>query len=208
MNGEVDCTKRVGRWRPLANWLLGRPGPCVADGVGVRRLRGRGGELVRLHIHGPSTQRFGDYLVAVLRYQWRVVAYLVRADDRYPGFTVVAGYVDPGNFPAYFYSSQPLRRRRLTVAFRAILVIPQAIALFFVNLAALIALVVGWFAVLITGHWPRGSRSFVVGWMRWCFRCPRLLVPDYRRLPAVRVSTLGAGRCPPNSRPQSPSPLQ
>jgi Domain of unknown function (DUF4389) len=108
--------------------------------------------------------------VAVLRYRWRVLSYLYGLTDSYPGFRVVAGYVDPGDRPSVLYSARPILRRRLTVVFRAILVIPQFVALFFVSLAALVVLVVGWFAVLFLGRWPRGLQSFVIGWMRWTFR--------------------------------------
>jgi len=170
LNGEVDCAERVGRWRPLVNWLLVIPAyvwlRVLEFGADVVMVAG----WFAIVFTGRLPQSFGDYLVAVLRYQWRVVTYLFGLTDRYPGFTVVAGYMDPGNFPAYFYSAQPLRRRRLTVVFRAILIIPQVIVLFFVNVAALVVLVLGWFAVLLTGRWPRGLRSFVVGWLRWSFR--------------------------------------
>jgi hypothetical protein len=62
--------------------------------------------------------------------------------------------------------ARPVARRRVTVVFRAVLVIPQLVVLYFVSLAALAVLVTGWFAVLLAGRWPRGLQSFVVGWMR------------------------------------------
>jgi hypothetical protein len=68
------------------------------------------------------------------------------------------------------------------VVFRAVLVIPQLAVLYFVSLAALAVLVIGWFAVLLAGRWPRGLQSFVVGWMRWTLRVRGywyLLVDDY-----------------------------
>jgi hypothetical protein len=119
---------------------------------------------------GRLPRRLGDYLVAVLRYQWRVTAFLYGLTAAYPGFLVVAGYVDPGDYPAVLYSARPVARRRVTVVFRAVLVIPQLVVLYFVSLAALAVLVIGWFAVLLAGRWPRGLQSFVVGWMRWTFR--------------------------------------
>jgi hypothetical protein len=131
---------------------------------------------------GRLPERLGDYLVAVLRYQWRVAAFLFGLTTSYPGFPVVAGYVDPGGYPAVLYSARPAARRRVTVVFRAVLVIPQLVVLYFVNLAAAVVLVIGWFAVLVAGRWPRGLRSFVIGWMRWTFRVNgywSLLVDEY-----------------------------
>jgi hypothetical protein len=37
-------------------------------------------------------------------------------------------------------------------------------------LAAYVAMVVAWFAVVITGRWPAGLRDFVVGVGRWTMR--------------------------------------
>jgi len=131
---------------------------------------------------GRLPERMGDYLVAVLRYQWRVMAFLFGLTTSYPGFPVVAGYVDPGSYPAVLYSARPTARRRVTVAFRAVLVIPQLVVLYFVNLAAFVVLIIGWFAVLFAGRWPLGLRSFVIGWMRWTFRVNgywSLIVDEY-----------------------------
>jgi Domain of unknown function (DUF4389) len=58
-------------------------------------------------------------------------------------------------------------RNKLTVGFRIILVIPQVIVLGVLVAAALVALVIAVFAVLLTGRWPEGLRRFVVGVMRW-----------------------------------------
>ena len=58
-------------------------------------------------------------------------------------------------------------RNRLTVVFRIILVIPQVILLGVLVVAAFVALVIAFFAVLFTSRWPEGLRSFIVGIMRW-----------------------------------------
>ena len=170
LNGEVVCAERVGRWRPLVNWIL------VIPLYLWQALLGPGAAVVLLAswfaivFTGRLPERLGDYLVAVLRYQWRVTAFLYGLTIRYPGFAVVAGYVDPGNYPAVFYSARPVRRNRVTVAFRVVLVIPHLVVLYILNLAASAVLIVGWFAVLITGRWPQEMRSFVIDWMRWTFR--------------------------------------
>ncbi len=182
LNGEVISTPRVGRWRPLVNWVLVVPsyvwmivltlGAAVVSFVA----------WLSIVFTGRMPESLGDYLVAVLRYQWRVLTYLYGLTECYPGFRVVAGYLDPGDYPAVFYSARPTDRRRVTVAFRAILVIPQIVVLYFFNVAAFVVLVIGWFAVLILGRWPQKPRSFVTDWMRWIFRVTGylfLLVDQY-----------------------------
>ena len=182
LNGEVVCAERVARWRPLVNWVLVIPlylwVAVLGSGAAVVSLVG----WFAILFTGQLPERLGDYLVAVLRYQWRVMAFLFGLTTSYPGFPVVAGYVDPGDHPAVLYSARPAKRHRLTVAFRAVLVIPQLVVLYFVNLAAFAALIIGWFAVLFTGSWPTGLRSFVIGWMRWTFRVNgywSLIVDEY-----------------------------
>ena len=182
LNGEVVCAERVARWRPLVNWVLVIPlylwVAVLGYGAAVVSLAG----WFAILFTGRLPERMGDYLVAVLRYQWRVMAFLFGLTTSYPGFPVVAGYVDPGSYPAVLYSARPTARRRVTVAFRAVLVIPQLVVLYFVNLAAFVVLIIGWFAVLFAGRWPLGLRSFVIGWMRWTFRVNgywSLIVDEY-----------------------------
>ena len=61
-------------------------------------------------------------------------------------------------------------RNRLTVAFRIILVIPHVIVLVLLAIAAIVAVIIGLFAVLFTGRWPATLRDFVVGVLRWSTR--------------------------------------
>jgi hypothetical protein len=182
LNTEVDFAERVARWRPLVNWLLALPLflwlPILQFGATVVSVVG----WFALVFSGRLPESLGNYLVAVLRYQWRVYAFLLGFTERYPGFAVVAGYVDPGDYPAVLYSARPTKRRRATVLFRFILVIPQAFVLVFVNLAGYLALIVGWVAVLIAGRWPLAWLKFVVEWMRWVFRVSGywwLIVDEY-----------------------------
>jgi Domain of unknown function (DUF4389) len=182
LNSEVDYVERVARWRPLLNWVLIIP---VYLWLQILQFGASAASVVgwfAILISGRLPESLGDYLVAVLRYQWRASTFLFGLTDRYPGFAVVAGYIDPGEYPAVLYSARPAQRRRVTVLFRLILVIPQVVALLFVNLAAFVVLFIGWFAVLMLGRWPRGLLRFVVGWMRWVFRVEGywyLIVDDY-----------------------------
>jgi len=48
-----------------------------------------------------------------------------------------------------------------------LLAIPHLVILFFLALAALIVVIIAWFAILFTGRYPEGLFDFVVGVMRW-----------------------------------------
>jgi hypothetical protein len=48
-----------------------------------------------------------------------------------------------------------------------LLAIPHYIVLFFLSIAAVLAVVVAWFAILFTGRYPHGLFEFVLGVLRW-----------------------------------------
>lgn len=50
------------------------------------------------------------------------------------------------------------------------LAIPHYFVLLFLGIAALIAVIIAWFAILFTGQYPRGLFDFVVGVLRWNIR--------------------------------------
>jgi len=97
--------------------------------------------------------------------QWRanVVAYTALLRDEYPPFGT-------GPYPVTFDVDYPEQSNRLSVAFRLILVIPQAIVLMFVLLAWVVTAIIAWFAILITGRYPEGLYGFGVGVQRWTLR--------------------------------------
>jgi len=50
------------------------------------------------------------------------------------------------------------------------LAIPHIIVMACLGIAALVVVIIAWFAILFTGNYPRGLFDFVVGVMRWGFR--------------------------------------
>jgi Domain of unknown function (DUF4389) len=68
------------------------------------------------------------------------------------------------SFPA------PAPQARVTVAFRALLVIPHLIVLWALGIAAGIVVVISWFAAVFTGQMPRWAHVFVTGYLRWTTR--------------------------------------
>ncbi len=67
-------------------------------------------------------------------------------------------------------TTYPSERDRLTAAIRIIMVIPQYFVLFFVGIAALVVLVIGWFGALVTGQLPDFAEEFLSGYLRWAIR--------------------------------------
>jgi hypothetical protein len=103
-----------------------------------------------------------DWHLELQRFTNRVVVYLALMDDQYPSTdehqSVRLDYVYP-DVPRDLVRWMPL--------VKWLLAIPHWFLLFFLNIAAIVAVVIAWFAILITGRYPRGLFDFVEGVMRW-----------------------------------------
>jgi hypothetical protein len=62
------------------------------------------------------------------------------------------------------------QRSRLTAFFRLILAIPLMIWLYLYAIVAYVAIVIAWFAIVITGRYPQGLYGFVAGFTRFLTR--------------------------------------
>ena len=105
-----------------------------------------------------------DWNLNLLRFSSRVTAYLALLDDRYPSTDEdQAVHLD---FP--YPDARQLNRWLPLVKW--FLAIPHYVVLFFLGLAAVVAIIAAWFAILFTGTYPRGLFDFVVGVLRWSNR--------------------------------------
>jgi hypothetical protein len=103
-----------------------------------------------------------DWNLELLRFENRVAVYVGLMDDRYPS-TDERQSVSL-EFP-YPDAKQGLNRWLPLVKW--FLAIPHYIVLIFLGLAAIVCVIIAWFAILFTGRYPRELFDFVVGVMRW-----------------------------------------
>lgn len=66
--------------------------------------------------------------------------------------------------------ADPIPQRRATVLFRVILMIPHAVVLWILGIAAEVVAVIGWFGALFTGRLPQFAADFLTGYLRWLTR--------------------------------------
>jgi len=92
------------------------------------------------------------------------------------------------SYPVSFDVDYVERRSRLTALFRLILVIPVAIWLYVYGILAYIAIVIAWFAIVLTGHYPKALFDFVAGFTRMLAR-----VTAYAALLSDPYPPFGAG---------------
>lgn len=74
------------------------------------------------------------------------------------------------SYPVSFEADYVESRNRLTTFFRLILAIPLAIWAALYGIIAQLAVIVAWFAILITGSYPEGLYDFVAGFTRFYTR--------------------------------------
>jgi hypothetical protein len=125
-----------------------------------------------------------DWNLELQRFSTRVVVFLALMDDRYPSTDERQSvHLD------YDYPDVPRDLNRWLPLVKWFLAIPHFIVLVFLGLAAVVAVVVAWFAILFTGRYPRGIFDFVEGVVRWGQRVVAyavLMVTD--RYPPFRLA--------------------
>ena len=103
-----------------------------------------------------------DWNVELLGFSNRIGVYLALMDDRYPSTDERQSVRLELPYPD---AKQGLNRWLPLVKW--LLAIPHYVVLFFLSIAALVAVVIAWFAILFTGRYPRSLFDFVLGVLRW-----------------------------------------
>jgi hypothetical protein len=103
-----------------------------------------------------------DWNLELLRFENRVCVYLALMDDRYPSTDERQSVQLELLYPD---AERDLNRWLPLVKW--LLAIPHFILLVFLWLAAVVAVIIAWFAILFTGRYPRGLFDFVLGVLRW-----------------------------------------
>ncbi len=117
-----------------------------------------------------------DFALELARFGTRIGAYLGLLTDKYPSTVEEQSVHLEIDYPDV---ERDLNRGLPLVKW--FLAIPHLIVLIVLSVAAIFAIVIAWFAILITGRFPRGLFDFVVGVARWALRVQAyafLLVTD------------------------------
>jgi hypothetical protein len=103
-----------------------------------------------------------DWNLELQRFGARVGVYLALLDDRYPSTTDHQSvHLD------YAYPDAARELNRWLPLVKWFLAIPHYVVLFFLHLGLVVVVIVAWFAILFTGHYPSGLFQFVEGVIRW-----------------------------------------
>ena len=117
-----------------------------------------------------------DFNLELTRFSTRVGSYLALMSDQYPSTDEEQSVHLEVDYPDV---ERDLNRWLPIVKW--LLAIPHVVVLVFLGIAAVLVVIVAWFAVLFTGRYPRAIFDFVEGVLRWGLRVEAyalLLVTD------------------------------
>lgn len=182
---EIDYPERLDRLTTLlrAIWVI--PIVIVAgvlSGGGTQWVVTQSGEFVQASTAGISGGLFlatllmilfrrryprwwFDFLLELNRFTMRVGAYVLLLTDRYPSTTDEQSVHLDIDYPD---AERDLNRWLPLVKW--LLALPHWLVLGLLSILAMFAVVIAWFAVLLTGRYPRPLFDFVVGISRWGLR--------------------------------------
>src|ERR1700681_868225 len=144
-----------GAWQ----WSSGRGSTAVAAGAGGLLFFG---PLLMILFRQKYPRWWFDWNLELQRFSNRAGAYLALMDDRYPSTTDHQSvHLD------YDYPNVEHDLNRWLPLVKWFLAIPHYVVLVFLTIAAVVAVIVAWFAILLSGRYPRGIFDFVEGVIRW-----------------------------------------
>lgn len=159
----VDSPYEVARWRPLVNWVLYIPHAIILYALQILSRAVFVIYWVMFIFTGRLHPGLYGVMVMYERYNTRAGGFLVGFSEIYPPFEFSTSTQDGNGYP-------PIRLNLPAVpesaprssALNLFAAIPHYIVLAVFFIACAVVAVIGWFAVLFTGTWPKGMRGFLV----------------------------------------------
>jgi hypothetical protein len=162
---DVEYPERLSRWKIFVKWLLIIPHIIVLYLLGLVAYLITFVAWLVIIITGNYPEGLFKFVVGVFRWSANVNAYILLMRDEYPPFTM-----EGGHYAVTFDVDYPERLSRWLIFVKWLFVIPNLIVLMVLVLAYEITLLIAWFAILITGRYPKGLFNFAVGVTRWNLR--------------------------------------
>jgi hypothetical protein len=168
------------RFLPLVKWLLAIPHYIVLTLVAIVGLFVIIIAFFAVLFTGRYPEGLHNFMVGLLRWSFRVHAYVFLLTDRYPPFSLQH---DP-DYPATLqieYPADGVNRWRPLVQW--LLIIPYAIVASILYYVAAIVAFIGIFVILFTKHLPEGMFKLILNPFRWQVRANAYMYWIVKRYP-------------------------
>ena len=163
----IDAVDRVPWWRALVSELLALPHLVVLYVLrlvlSVATVIGWFAAMFTTRIP-PGLQ---DFQVMVVRYEFRVLTYMLWMRGAYPPFDFTTGVQDPGGDPISLSVQPDETHRRVSIFFRFILMIPLIVVALVYAIGLFVCWIVAFFTVLFTGRWPEGMKRYALNVLQY-----------------------------------------
>lgn len=160
---EVRTPDRMDNWRPLVQWVLAVPHLVVA--AAMEYVAGAVAVVSWFVIlfTGRLPAGLANLQIMIIRYTSRAQLYAAFLITEYPPFDFAMTPDDPGGSPVTVTVRPALEQRnRLTVGLRFLWAIPAMLYVLVITIVGVACWVAAFFAVLFTGRWPDGLRSWAM----------------------------------------------
>jgi uncharacterized membrane protein HdeD (DUF308 family) len=163
---DVEYPEGLSRWKIFVKWILAIPHFII-----VYLLQAVNSVMVFIAFFAILfTKKWPrgmfDFSLQIQRWTANVLAYaLALLRDEYPPFSG-----DSGQYPVTLEVEYREDLSRWLIFVKWLLAIPHYIVLTFLSIAASVVVLIAFFAILLTGRYPRGMFDFVVGTYRWFVR--------------------------------------
>lgn len=167
----VDSPYEIARWRPLVNWLLFIPHAIIQSALQTLARVAFVVYWLAFLFTGRLYSGLYDVMALHERYSSRATGFLIGYSQAYPPFDFNLGPTDNLAYPDVRLTLPALPEAvPRSAALNVLKAIPHYVVLILFAVAAVVVAVVGWFAVLFTGAWPRGMRDFLVRVANYYYR--------------------------------------
>lgn len=153
------------RWMILVRWLLAVPHSIVLYFLSLIQTIAIFVAWWAILFAGRYPRGLFNFNFGVLRWSYNYYAYMV-FHHAYPPFSLDAGEYGPVTLEI----DQAESHSRWKIFLKWPFVLPHLVVLLALLIAASLTYVFVFFAVLITGRYPRGACEFIVGTWRWGLR--------------------------------------
>ena len=168
---EVQTPPKIANWRAIGQIFMAIPHLIIANVLNTVAEVCALISWFAIVFTGKMPEGLANMICMALRYRGRAMAYAGFLHDKFPPFEFTSTPADPGGTPVQVNLQPTLEgRNRLTVGLRFLWAIPALLFMVLIAIVAFVCQFIAFFAVLFTGKWPEGLRSWVLKGLRTSLR--------------------------------------